>query len=323
MMCPVMGSLAIGRLEASAPVLAARSRTWRASESADALLLIGSPTDEALVLGAFQRASEVEERSEAPIVRRGSGGGAARVGAGSVWLQLALARPDALVACTPDKLLNRYVRPLLRALTKSVSTPASYFGRDWISAAHRPVALVAFAHEAQTGAALFEAIIAVGTPFSAGARPSFLGKTPATLEAVAGRTIDRANVADAIAEAYATAATTTTESASTGAAPTPTSSGAELVGSEPVWAATRQEAIGLVAAGRDASGKLRVGGELMASSDAVARLEDRVASLPANASEAEIGHIVDESLTTGGAMVFGVRSLASIRDVVVEARRWS
>ena len=98
-----------------------------------------------------------------------------------------------------------------------------------------------------------------------------------------------------------------------------------------------------VAAGRDASGKLRVGGELMASTDAIARLEDRIASLRAGAgqsasqsaseaalalaleteTETEIGRIVDESLTTGGAVTFGVRSLLSIRDVIVEARRQS
>ena len=317
-----MGSLAIERFDAPARELAARSRAWRADERMDASLLLGAPTDEALVLGAFQRASEIgSDAPEHSIVQRGSGGGAARVGAGSVWLQLALARPDALVACTPDKLLNRYVRPLLRALTKVTSTPASYFGRDWISAAHRPVALVAFAHEAKTNAALFEAIVAVSTPFAAPGRPSFLGKAPATLEEVAAGSIDLARVVDAIADAYRELATSTVEVAPRAPAPVADEDLASASFRTATWTATREEAIGLVAAGPDASGRLRVGGELMASSDAIARLEDRLGSLPAVASEDDVGRAVDEALTTGGAITFGVRSLASIRDVIVEARR--
>lgn len=309
-----MGSLAIQRLHAPARELAARSSAWRPGERTDATLVIGSPADEACILGAFQRASEIDAGG-APMFRRGSGGGAARVGEGSVWLQLALAHPDALVPCTADKLLNRYVRPLLRALTKVANTPASYFGRDWISIAHRPVALVAFAHEAKTNVALVEAFVAVSTPFALAARPSFLGKIPATLEEIAGHPIDRARVVDAIAEAYRAIATSVLDVEAPPAPPP-----AELVPPEPPWTATREEPIGLVAAGRDATGKLRVGGELMASHDAIANLEDRVAALPPDATEEEVGRVVDEALTTGGAITFGVRSLTSIRDAILESQ---
>ena len=312
-----MGTLAIERIEARAGELAARSCAWRPGERADASLLVGCPTDEAVVLGAFQRASEMEREAQS-LFRRGSGGGAARVGPGTVWIQLALTRPDALVPCTADKLLNRYVRPLLRALTKVASTQASYFGRDWISAVHRPVALVSFAHEATTNAALFEAIVAVSTPFATEDRPTFLGKPPAMLEGVTGRSIDRRRVLEAIADAYRGMATDVIERE-------PSPSRAEdlakaVVADEPSWSATREEAIGLVAAGRDATGKLRVGGELISSCDALARLEDLVQSLPADANALDVGRIVDESLTKGGAVTFGVRSLTSIRDVILEAR---
>lgn len=311
-----MGSLAIERCAAPARTLAERSRTWRAGERASATLLLGAPADEAVVLGAYQRASELGPLLGGPlVVRRGSGGGAARVGEGSVWLELALARSDALVACTPDKLLNRYVRPLLRALTKVTGAPASYFGRDWISAARRPVALVAFAHEARTGAALFEAIVAVSTPLDVSERPSFLGKRPATLDEIAGRSLERERVADAIADAFSALAATTIALAAPPSAPVVS----EDLDAEPAWAATREEAIGLVAAGRDASGRLRVGGELMASSDAIARLEELADALPAGASEADVGRVVDEALAQGGAVTFGVRSLTSIRDVIVGA----
>lgn len=307
-----MGSLAIERLTCCTRELAGRSCAWRPSERAEASLLVGSPTDEAFVLGAFQRPAEIGANA-CPIVRRGSGGGVARVGEGSVWVQLALARPDALVACTPDRLLNRYVRPLLRALTRLLGRPVSYFGRDWISASHRPVAIVAFAHEAKTNAALVEAIIAVSTPLGAEGRPSFLGKAPATLEEVAGRSIERASVTDAIAAAYGGIATNVFDVAS------PSAGAAHLVATEPAWTATREEAMGLVGAGRDSTGKLRVGGELMASYDAISRLEDRIGSLSPSASSPEVGRIVDEALASGGAIVFGVRTLTSIRDVIVEA----
>ncbi len=317
---PVMGSLTITRLEVEARELAARSCAWRPNERVEASLLIGSPTDDAFVLGSFQRLSEIGARGESPVVRRGSGGGVACVGQGSIWVQLALTRPDALVAgCTADKLLNRYVRPLLRAITKVASTPASYFGRDWISAAHRPVALVAFAHEARTNASFFEAIVAVSTPFATEDRPTFVGKVPATLEDLTGRSLDRARIVDAIADAYRGIATSVVESDPTPVSPQDLANA--IVADEPAWTATREEAIGLVAAGHDASGTLRIGGELMASNDAIARLEELVSSLPENASETDVGRAVDDALTTGNAITFGVRSLTSIRDVLLEARR--
>ena len=69
-----------------------------------------------------------------------------------------------------DKLVNRHVRPLLKALTRVTSAPANYFGRDWIAMAHRPIAFVGFAHSAEHGTGLLEAVIAVDTPLDP--RPS-------------------------------------------------------------------------------------------------------------------------------------------------------
>ena len=106
----------------------------------DAELLLAEPADTAIVLGALQRVSEIAgdiDGSEA-LVRRGSGGAEARVSPGMLWMQLALARPSALCACEPVRLLNRYVRPLLRALAK-VGALAHYFDRDWISTSKRPI----------------------------------------------------------------------------------------------------------------------------------------------------------------------------------------
>ena len=87
-------------------------------------------------------------------------------------------RVDALVACDESRLVNRYVRPLLRALTK-VGATAHFFGRDWVSVAGRPVAWVGFAHDAGTRRTVFEAVVAVGAPYVVRARESTGGTRPA------------------------------------------------------------------------------------------------------------------------------------------------
>src|SRR5262245_15360701 len=100
----------------------------------DAELVIARASSDAVLLGAFQRGTEVD--TPLAVFRRGSGGAALRVGEGTLWVSLALARPSALVACENAKIVNRYVRPLLREITK-LGAPARYFGRDWISVAQR------------------------------------------------------------------------------------------------------------------------------------------------------------------------------------------
>jgi hypothetical protein len=307
-----VGSLACCRIRAAnAGEIAHLSTAWSSFDPRggyEAELVIATPRDEAILLGAFQRSSEVAVSSGAglPTYRRGSGGAAARVGRGSVWLRLALARPDALVPCDAEKLLNRYVRPLLRALTKS-GAPAHYFGRDWISVAHRPAAMVAFAHNATTGRASFEAIVAVTTSFAlSAARASYLEKAPTTLEETAGKS-DVERIADAIEEAYCALADHTMF-VSPGYIPAPP------VTDEPAWSASCEEALGTIGAGRDSTGVMRIGGELMASCDAVARLEARLATAPVG----DIGEAIDEAFAPP-AVIFGVRTLTSIRDVVLEA----
>jgi hypothetical protein len=288
----------------------------------DAELLVAEPSGAAVVLGAMQRGSEIAGilTGSDVLVRRASGGAEARVGPGSLWMQLALARSDALVACEPDRLLNRYVRPLLRALTK-VGALAHYFDRDWISAAKRPVGVIAFAHDASSGRALVEAILGVSTPFAMRARSSYLGKEPATLAEI-GAKVDVARLAEAVAEAYATAYGRATVSID---APAETDAAPRL-SADPPWAATREEAIGIVAAGRDRDGAMRVGGELMASRDAISRLESCLAEIDEAARDAgtgvgadAIGRALDETLKARGGALLGVKSLVSLRDVLLEA----
>jgi hypothetical protein len=86
--------------------------------------------------------------------------------------------------------------------------------------------------------------------------------------------------------------------------------------SELPWAATRDEAIGVVAAGRDREGRMRVGGELMASRDAIARLEREIALAAGDALQ--LDRAVD-TLAAEGVAMLGVRDLRSIRDVIADA----
>ena len=269
-------------------------------------LLVAVPRDQALALGAHQRACEAP--SELALVRRGSGGAEARVGPGSVWLQLALAAPGVLVPCPPERLVNRYVRPLLRAITK-VGVLAHYFDRDWVSGQKRPVAAVAFAHDATSGRAFVEAIVAVSTPFAVRPRASTMGKEPATL-AELGAKVEPRVLAQAIMASYEEA-----YGASPGELSTAPVVAAPVV-DEPPWTATSNEAIGLVGAGRDAQGRLRLGGELMVSRDALARLETALETPPD-----DLGALLDATLGAPGVALFGVRSLTSLRDLLGRACR--
>jgi hypothetical protein len=284
-------------------------------------LVIATLSDEALVLGSQQRASElaaVPLDASLPILRRGSGGAELRVGPGTLWIQLALARSDALVACEPSRLLNRYVRPVLKALTK-VGALAHYFDRDWVSVAKRPIGMIALGHDAGTGRSLVEVVLAVRTPFATRARPSYLGKPAATL-AELGLDVDLARLGDALVEAHRAAYGAELVELSPFGPPEAADALADL--DEPPWAATAEEAIGLVAAGRDRAGRMRIGGELMVSRDALAVLEQAlgVHAWQGEDELAAIGRVVDATLGAPGVALVGVKSLHSVRDVVARAR---
>lgn len=188
------------------------------------------PAEEMVLLGAFQRSGDV--KTILPQRRRSSGGAAVRVGPGTVWFQ------EPFSEIEPDKILNRAVRPLLAWLTKKTSRPIRYFGRDWIAVDGRPVGIVSFSYESKSGRGLFEAFVSARTLVTTGPRASYRDKEPMTLD------VDPAKLVDA----SVTFDTTDVED-------------------DPPWEAKAEDAIGLVAAGRDRSGVMRVGGELMGSSD--------------------------------------------------------
>jgi len=290
-------------------------------------LWVAVSRDSALTWGAFQRTdTRPGAPALAPRLRRASGGPAVALGEGTVHVALALAHPGAIVPCDEKRIANRYVRPLLRALTKAfprgaqVATPgaqAHFFGGDWVDMLHRPVAWVGFAHDAASRRTLFEAFVAVRVPFAEGGRAAFRGKAPATLDELAGATLDPYRIAEAIVDAYAAVS-----GGSPATAPTPETTPETTPPDEvppddvrdPPWAATIEEAIGIVAAGPDARGVFRVGGDLLVSRDALARLEGRIAAGD------DPGRAVDEALAAPGVAIDGVRSLTSVRDVIVRAK---
>jgi hypothetical protein len=280
----------------------------------DAELSVTEIATEARVLGAFQRGVGVA--SGAPLVRRVSGGALLLANAGMLHVALAMTSPSALVSCDPTKILNRYVRPLLRALTKC-GAPASYFGRDWISVAHRPAASVGFAHEARTGRTVFEAFVALREPFS-DPRSSFLGKSPGSLEAICGRTIDPAFLSGAIVDAYLAAGDRARTDLSPSELTAPLADAEEFL-ADPPWVSCAEEAIGRVCAGPDRRGALRLGGDLLASRDAVARLEVEVAVLGPAPERDAVGRVVREAFAAPGVALEGVRDVGTLRDVLVEA----
>lgn len=310
----------------------------------DAHLLVAFPDVPAIVRGALRPPGALGARSGVARERRGSGGADVEVGEGALWVQLRLARSDALVPCEPSRLLNRYVRPLLRALGK-VGAPAAYFDRDWISVRGRPAGIVAFGHDASSGRALVEVFVAVsGTLFEA-SRASFRGKEPLELGSL-GVTVEataRAVVA-AYADGHESTSSRVAPASGVAVARVDVASAADVreddvfaAGSgggddaEPHAIAAVDEAIGRVEAWRDHAGRLRVGGELMASRDAlstieraIARLEERSApSSPDDESDRRawiegVTAIVDDAFADPRATLFGVRSLASIRDAIVQ-----
>ncbi len=259
---------------------------------------IGWPSEDGILRGAMQRTSD----APAGAIRRGTPGCAVRVGPGTLHVIVALARLD----CDESKILNRHVRPLLHAITKATSVPARYFDRDWIDVKSRPVGHIGFAHERASGRAIVEAFIAASTPFSVETRGSYLGKVPTTLEEACGRAIDIEKLERAVIAEFGVGV-----GVGVGVGDGVGDGDGDADGP---WAARGEEAIGAICAGRDASGRMRVGGEWMGSFDAVRDLEDRLAR------GEDVRAAVDAAFGAPRTALFGVRSLVSFFDAITLAK---
>lgn len=317
----VSGAIEVALSECSAREVGMRSLDALDAPLAHAAALrVGVLKDDALVLGAFQRAGSLPDRW--PLVRRASGGPEVRVGSGSVYVGLSLLNPRvAPVSADHRRIVNRAVRPLLRALTRT-GCAAHFFGRDWVAVRHQPAAWVGFAHDSTTERTLFEAFVAVRVPFAVDDRASFRGKAQGTLESLSSVSIDPVRLAAAIVDAYVEGRQATTGDDQARAPEIPASPAEDARG-EPPWAATCTEAIGLIGAGPDRRGVFRVGGDLLVSRDALARLEARLAAPAKELDDQALGAIVDDTLGSPRVAIDGVRSLSSIRDVIASALRSS
>ena len=284
---------------------------------APARLAVGAVEAGSLSLGAFQRARSClspEGLGGRALSRRRSGGPTLVLAPGSVRVQLALSSPSALV---PDadvpRLLNRHVRPLLRALTKLGALPR-YGGRDFVSAGSHVVAWVGFAHHQGSGAALFEALVAVeealvlpasldGYPHRR--EPPYMGKKAGSLRDVTARSRSSAEVVAAIEAAYRSAY---------GELPALALPGDVAVEDEAPFVALEEEAIGFVGATGDA-----LGGDMMASEDLIAALSARLPMLPRGASEEDVRRELGRAAEEVPGFVEGIRDLGAIARVVARA----
>ena len=156
--------------------------------------VVSGPT---VILGAMQRAGRVVDlracdEASVTVLRRTTTGTAAWLGAEGLVLALALPHVAAIEADATDRtLLNRNVRPFLRAFTRA-GAMAHYFGREWISLKKRPAALLGF-DVTRTGAVLIEVFVGLDqsialpiewTTIEERSVDRFLGKTPASLREV-------------------------------------------------------------------------------------------------------------------------------------------
>lgn len=271
-----------------------------------------------ICLGAFQRAASAVVPQPLPLSRRLSGGPALWLAPPALHLLLTLPSPSALVPdADPHRLLNRHVRPLLRALSL-LRAPAHYGGRDWVSVQRHPAVWIGFAHDASSGACAFEAFLPLDQPFAllpplapARSLDPFLQKTPLGLRAAAGRDLSLDELSDALARAYDQLAP----------APLPRASWPSalvrplVTDPRPPWDALREEPIGWLGA---SASPLCLGGDLFASEDLLARLDTALALLGPDPSPAALEHALTEAVASGG-VIAGVRSADALVGVLRDA----
>jgi hypothetical protein len=270
-------------------------------------------TTEAVVLGAFERASGADT---SPVLQRGSGGPSVFVAPGTVRVALVLRHPAELTECPPDRLTNRYVRPLLRALT-GLGATARYFGRDWISVEQTPAAWVGFGHDAGACRSLFEAFVATERAFAPAGRSTFMGKAPGTLRSITGRSIPPGRIVEAVVAAYAQAYRQGAVHALPPSGPPSFHADPDETPDETPWRATSEDVMGTLGAGPDREGRLRVGGALFASRDALHAVEGRASAMGMGPDPAELGRMVDEVFRQEGVVLQGVRSPRTLCDLLL------
>jgi hypothetical protein len=294
---------------------------------ADVVLYGAALRGDAYCLGRYQHEQQALSDTTRPWLRRSTGGATLRVGAGIVYIALALAHRSTLMACPAGRLLNRNVRGVLGGL-RHVGLQLNYFGRDFLSVGSEPLIYVAWDLR-EDGRALLEFFVAYDSAwlvppeqqaYPARNEPMLRGRVPTTI-AHARASLRPHDIVQAIADGHARNFAVAWQPRDL-----PTREPVaepDRFASEPLsWSSPREEAIGFVSAGvaLDATGKLarvRVAGDFFAHRACVTTLETQlVGAIP---NDQVVGAAVDAVFARSGYDVEGIRSLSVIRDVILEA----
>lgn len=229
-----------------------------------------SPNDHGSLFGAFQTA-EIQG-----ALRRASGGAEVLLGPGTLHALLILPTLSVFEPTRTDAILNRAVRPFLKSVSRA-GTLAHYFGRDWFSVRHRPVAAIGFAHSAGTQRTMVEVSVGVTRSVFPRERPSHRGRTPSFLAELASNELTVEGIADRIESGVAVAHQLTSHHEPLPRASSASRGDAFLMTARPSeLSISRQEPIGPIGIGRDGEGTPRIAGEFMASVDALLAFEAQV-----------------------------------------------
>jgi lipoate-protein ligase A len=300
------------------------------------VLVVAELAAPALLLGRHQRAASAVDAAAAraaglPLVRRAGGGRALLAGEGTCALLL-FTPPGAWLApapFSPDRTANRYVRGLLAALRALGLPGAAYFGRDFVSAGGRQVAVLSQEGTPEGGLA-FEAVLAVTRPLApppgllagpAHSDPRAGGPPHATLAELSGRAPAFEPLAAALAGGWAALhGRELRPAAPLPEAPAPPAEEGEagLAASGPAEIAIGfAEALAGVAGGRLTGPRLR--GDFVAPAWLVAALEAALEGAPLDLGE--VGRRIDAAFHRPGAFLLGVRGLGTFADRVLAAGR--
>jgi hypothetical protein len=253
--------------------LGVRALTWTQQHGVP-LLASACCDASAVVLGALQREDTLRKRSAARfslgLKRRITTGTEAELEGAVLYHALALPRVDALFAdASARTLLNRNLRAILRGYT-AAGVPLRYFGTEVLALLGHPVALVGYEQNA-SGAVLIEVLLGLEKPCVV--RAALEREPPAALREIvksseAPRDFLGRAVAGIVERVGLSARDVASELSAVAAVPVALAAVAPEDSREPANVAIPLGVVEAVAAPR-----VRLGGDLLASTAALARVE--------------------------------------------------
>jgi lipoate-protein ligase A len=312
------------------------------------VLLVGFPSEEAVVLGRYQKPESAVQREECrrrgmPLLRRLSGGGSALLGEGRLYLALVLPSHETPLECEPRQFLQRYGAGIVRGLAQT-GLKARYFGKDVLSIEDRPVGVMSF-EIAPDGTALLETIVGLNRSF----RPdgAFTAYPPRsqddtttaspTLIAEELTSVDEGKLADQLVESMAGLLDVSPEpreltpleiervNSLSHRVQVPDKPEERIPVYLKPWASRPiEEAIGFVEATvRLTQGRfLRevwVHGDFMADSGGICDLQERLRMVPVK--RRPVALVIDDVLGAPEHVIMGIRRLGSILEAILDASK--